>query len=259
MQLESASGEPLGRGAQSSADASRGHHAAKAIATASEVERAIWSGGLAKPWSLGYLLFPAMGPFRLRAPLLLASGSPRRRELLESAGLLPTVKAVEIDETPLVGESPAVYLERIVAAKLEAARGLVEAAPPAVLLVADTTVVIDERVLGKPTSDEEAFEMVSAITGRRHQVRTRFAIARSGEPPEALTVVTEVEVRALDPRAIAAYVATGEGRDKAGAYAIQGHFGASVTRIDGSYTNVVGLPLAEVVELLERMGLVEPA
>lgn len=169
------------------------------------------------------------------------------------------VKAVEVDETPLPGEAPAAYLERIVAVKLEAALELVEAAPPVAVLVADTTVVLDERVLGKPSSDAEAFDMVRSIAGRRHEVRTRFAIARSGELSHAHTVVTVVEVRALDPRAIAAYVATGEGRDKAGAYAIQGHFAASVTRIDGSYTNVVGLPLAEVVELLERSGLAEPA
>ncbi len=200
-----------------------------------------------------------MGPFRLRAPLLLASGSPRRRELLESAGLRPLVRAVDVDETPLAGEAPGAYLERIVTAKLQAALGLPEAAAPAVVLVADTTVVLDERVLGKPASDDEALEMVRAIAGRRHEVRTRFALARVGEPSHARTVVTEVEVRALEPRAIAAYVATGEGRDKAGSYAIQGQFGASVTRIDGSYTNVVGLPLAEVVELLERLGLAEPA
>jgi septum formation protein len=123
-----------------------------------------------------------MGPFRLRAPLLLASGSPRRRELLESAGLSPMVKAVEVDETPLRGEAPAAYLERIVAAKLEAALGLVEAAPPVAVLVADTTVVLDERVLGKPSSDEEAFDMVRSIAGRRHEVRTRFAVARPGDP-----------------------------------------------------------------------------
>jgi septum formation protein len=207
---------------------------------------------------VGYLLLPAMGPYRLLAPLWLASASPRRHELLRSAGLEPVVTPVEVDETPTPRERPGAYLERVVGAKLDAALAQAGAHEPAVL-VADTSVVLDERILGKPDSDDDARAMVRSLAGRSHEVRTRFALAHRGRLLEAHTVVTRVLVRPLEARAVDAYVATGEGRDKAGAYAIQGRFAACVAAIEGSYTNVVGLPLAEVLTALERAGIVEPA
>jgi septum formation protein len=188
------------------------------------------------------------------APVLLASASPRRRELLERAGVVIVVRAVEVDESARVGEAADDYLLRIVAAKLAAARALGEAAGAAAILVADTAVVLDGRILGKPTDDEDARGMVRALAGRRHRVATRYALAR-GADEASETVSTEVEFRTLDDGQVARYVATGEGRDKAGAYAIQGIGAMLVRRIDGSYTNVVGLPLCEVIEALERLGV----
>jgi septum formation protein len=191
----------------------------------------------------------AMGP---SARLVLASASPRRRELLSLLGIDPVVRAVDVDESKRPGESAVMYLERVVALKLDAARPLVSEGE--LVLVADTVVVLDEAILGKPGSDEEAYDMVSSLAGREHAVMTRFAVERRGPNAASAvdTVTTRVEVRALTSAWIRRYVASGEGRDKAGAYAIQGHFGAAVRGIVGSYTNVVGLPLCEVAEVLER-------
>lgn len=191
-------------------------------------------------------------------PLLLASASPRRRELLERAGVPLRLLAVDVDEAVASGETPATYLARVVDAKLAAAaarRAEVDG-PFAAILVADTSVIRDDEILGKPASPEHAEEMLASLAGRRHEVHTRFAI---GDPVGACvyaeTVKTTVSMRPLGPRARARYVATGEGRDKAGAYAIQGVGAGLVTRVEGSYTNVVGLPLAEVVMAFEQLGL----
>lgn len=194
-------------------------------------------------------------------PLLLASASPRRRELLEQLGLPLRVRSVDVDETARPAERPLDYLQRIVAAKLQAALALPEAGGSAAVLVADTVVLVGQRILGKPAGTADAVAMLTALAGRQHEVATRFAVAVAGgqEPPAVEeTVSTTVRFRALSPAEIARYVATGEGHDKAGAYAIQGVGAFAVERIEGSYTNVVGLPVERVVLALERLGVLGP-
>jgi len=192
-------------------------------------------------------------------PLLLASASPRRRELLENLGFSLVVTAVDADETTVPGELPEHYLDRIVREKLRLAQRYVESAPVkvAAVLVADTIVIADGGVLGKPTSDENNRGMLALLSGRTHEVATRFAIADSSGA-EALSVLqtvrTTVTFRALLADEIDAYVATGEGQDKAGGYAIQGIGAFAVERINGSYSNVVGLPTCEVVSALRTIG-----
>jgi septum formation protein len=192
-------------------------------------------------------------------PLLLGSASPRRREILTTLGLPLRVASVDVDERMLEAESADDYLVRITSDKLvQAAR---HAEGCGAVLVADTSVILDGRVLGKPTGHEDARAMIRDLSSRDHEVWTRFAVS-SGEAPthvlHAQTVRTRVTFRALDDVEIAAYVATGEGRDKAGAYAIQGIGGFAVSRIDGSYSNVVGLPACEVIVALQHVGLLGP-
>lgn len=191
-------------------------------------------------------------------PILLGSASPRRREILATLGLPPRVATASVDETMLPGETPAAYVERIAAAKLGAIAGLPEVSEAGAVLVADTAVILGEVILGKPRDELDARAMLAALSGRAHEVWTRFALASSEDPARAVhaeTVRTTVVFRALEDDEIAAYAATGEGLDKAGAYAIQGIGGFAVARIEGSYTNVVGLPACEVVLALRRTGL----
>ncbi len=190
-------------------------------------------------------------------PLLLASGSPRRREILDNLGVPLVVRATAADESTRAGESAEAYLVRVVDAKLASAREGARADVGAIL-VADTSVIVDGEVLGKPDDDAHARAMIARLAGRTHEVWTRFAIAAVGaaDALHAETVRTRVTFRALTPERVAAYVATGEGRDKAGAYAVQGRGSAIVARIEGSYTNVVGLPACEVAVALEELGLV---
>jgi septum formation protein len=189
-------------------------------------------------------------------PLLLASASPRRRELLERIGIPLRVRPVQVDETVADGEGAAAYLERIVAAKLMGARrgGLGDCAAT---LVADTVVVLSDRILGKPRDDDEACDMLMDLAGTSHAVMTRYAAwwPSAASDGRAQTVATRVWFRPLSKDDVHAYVATGEGRDKAGAYAIQGIGAALVDRIEGSYTNVVGLPLSDVVATFQRAQL----
>ena len=189
--------------------------------------------------------------------IVLGSASPRRRELLEAQGFRLHVHPADIDEAERPNETPSAYLERIVAAKLAAAKSHVgEGTRADALIVADTTVTIDGRILGKPVDRGESKKMIAALAGRAHEVMTRFAILSLGSGRDLSdTVVTRVVFRALTAAEIDAYVATGEGDDKAGAYAVQGKGAALVTRIEGSYTNVVGLPVAEVVVALGSLGL----
>jgi septum formation protein len=189
--------------------------------------------------------------------LLLASASPRRRELLERVGIALCVCPVEVDETVRAGESADAYLERIVEDKRVAARALPEAGTCAALLVADTAVIVDGVILGKPADDDEAEAMLAALAGRAHTVATRFCAAAE-EHVHAQTVETRVWFRHLDAATRRAYVRSGEGQDKAGSYAIQGVGAMFVRRIEGSYTNVVGLPLCEVIEALEALGVIAP-
>jgi septum formation protein len=196
------------------------------------------------------------------SPLLLASGSPRRREILSKLRIPIVVRAASADESTRPGEPAAAYLERVVRAKLEAACALVGAEPElaraAAILVADTSVIVEGDVLGKPESTREAEAMIARLAGRTHEVWTRFAIGAAGVRASSLreeTVATRVTFRPLTPARVRAYAESGEGLDKAGGYAVQGLGAALVSRIEGSYTNVVGLPACEVVVALEELGL----
>jgi septum formation protein len=188
----------------------------------------------------------------MSAPLLLASGSPRRREILRALGLPFEVHVVEIDERPLPGEEPRAYVSRVARDKRVAARA---ARPSGAILAADTTVTLDGAVLGKPTDDADACTMLARLAGRAHQVLTAISIEFDGRAHDEV-VATEVVFAPLDRPTIERYVATGEGRDKAGSYAIQGIGGGFVARIAGSYSNVVGLPAHETVSALVRLGAV---
>lgn len=171
------------------------------------------------------------------------------------------VVAPTIDESLREGESPAAYLERVSAEKLVAARAAAAVAGVTAfgaVLVADTTVTLDDAILDKPTTVDEAKDALVRLSHRTHRVATRFLLGAADGDASVLhaeTVVTEVTFRALDPDEIAAYAASREGFDKAGGYGIQGGAAGFVRRIDGSYTSVVGLPLAEVVAALRACGL----
>jgi septum formation protein len=192
-------------------------------------------------------------------PLVLGSASPRRRELLELVGVPFVVRSVDVDEGMLAGEDPDGYLGRVTLAKLEAAQrvGLTGVAG---VLVADTIVVAPGgEVLGKPAGDDQAVAMLGRLSGATHEVKTRIALGepRAGAGPlYAETVTTRVTFRHVSADEAARYVATGEGRDKAGSYAVQGRAAAFVARIEGSYTAVVGLPVCEVLVAMRALGLV---
>ncbi|WP_342381060.1 Maf family protein [Myxococcus stipitatus] len=182
--------------------------------------------------------------------LVLASGSPRRRDFLSQLGLTFTVSAADIDETPHPGEEARAYVLRLAREK---ARVVAARSPGAWVLAADTTVAVGTELLGKPQSPDEAREMLGRLSGRTHDVFTGVALA--GRHEEALAVHTRVTFRALSTAEIDWYVSTGEPVDRAGAYAIQGKGGFLVASVDGSPTNVVGLPLGETLALMERAGV----
>ena len=182
-----------------------------------------------------------------RTPILLASGSPRRSELLAGAGVEFTVMAADIDETPLRGETPSAMVLRLAVAKAEAVAHRNPDGLPVV--AADTTVDLDGLVVGKPSSLDEARQMLESLSGRWHQVHTGVALVANGRT-SSIRVTTDVRFVALRPQAIAAYLAVGEPLDKAGGYAMQGRAAAFVAEVRGSVTNVIGLPLAETLELL---------
>ena len=178
--------------------------------------------------------------------LVLASGSPRRRALLESIGLTLEVRPPDIDETPRSGEDPVAYAERLSATKAAGVDGWV--------LAADTVVHRDGRIWGKPSGPADAERMLTELSGGGHLVTTGVCLGCVGEHV-VFSETTRVEFRDLSAMEIRAYVDTGEPLDKAGAYGIQGLAAGFVRQIEGSYTNVVGLPLAQVVEHLGRMGM----
>lgn len=184
--------------------------------------------------------------------LVLASASPRRRQLLAGFGLDLEVAPVDIDETPRGGEEPGELACRLAAEKAAAAVAL--HAPGRLVLAADTVVALGERVLGKPADEADARRMLRALSGRRHEVHTAVALRRNAEAGLCLSS-SEVDFRVLSAGEIDAYVATGEPLDKAGAYGIQGLAGIFVARLCGSYSGVVGLPLCETAELLESFGV----
>jgi septum formation protein len=193
------------------------------------------------------------------SPLVLGSASPRRRDLVATLGIPFVVCSASADESALSGEAPLDYVRRVTRAKLEAVRALGPAGTG--ILVADTIVVApDGALLGKPRDDDEGRTMIERLAGATHLVSTHFVLAglgaRSAEHAE--TVTTRVTFRSLTRREIAAYVASGEGRDKAGSYAAQGNAAAFIERIEGSFTNVVGLPLCEVLVALRAMRWLTP-
>lgn len=185
------------------------------------------------------------------ASFILASGSPRRRELLGQLGLEFEVLAADLDESVRADEAPAAYVERLAREKALAVQAKRRGA---IVLAADTSVVIDGAILGKPGDDAlEGAAMLRRLAGQTHQVMTGVAVA--GAQVESLVVVSDVMFRPLTEAEIDWYVSTGEGRDKAGGYASQGKAGAFISELHGSATSVIGLPLAESVELLRRAGL----
>ncbi|HEX8539089.1 MAG TPA: Maf family protein [Cystobacter sp.] len=186
--------------------------------------------------------------------LVLASASPRRRELLGQLGLTFEVSAADIDETPQPGEPAGPYVLRLAREK---ARVVALRHPDAWVLAADTTVSLGEALLGKPRDAAEARDMLGRLSGRTHEVYTGVALAGPGAGHSTL-VRTRVTFRTLSPGEIAWYAGTGEPLDKAGSYAMQGKGGFLVASVEGSPTNVIGLPLGETLELLGRAGVVLP-
>jgi len=185
-----------------------------------------------------------------RPRLILGSASPRRRELLAQLGIVADeVRPPEIDETPARGELPRPYCARMAAEKAAA----VPAVPGEIVLCADTTVAMGRRILGKPADAGEAAEFLLAMAGRRHRVITAVAVARDGRLWERV-VETQVKMKRLSDIELNAYLASGEWQGKAGAYGIQGLAGAFVPWIQGSYSAVMGLPVAETATLLAAAG-----
>ncbi len=183
--------------------------------------------------------------------LVLASSSPRRRELLTGLGIRLVVRVPRIDESEQPGEIPQDHVRRLAAAKAAAVDG-------EVVLGADTAVVLASRILGKPSGGEEAREMLRSLSGRAHTVLTGVCVRRRDGSNVETVVASQVRFATLSEAAIDWYVETGEPLDKAGAYAVQGAGGAFVREISGSVSNVVGLPLAESLELLRRVGFPLP-
>ena len=183
--------------------------------------------------------------------LILASASPRRLELLQRVGLDPEVQPADLDETRLPEEPPVEYARRLAAQKARKVAELRDADRP--ILAADTVVSVGDEVLGKPASADDARVMVTRLHGRRHRVVTAFHILFQ-ERERGRAVTTEVTMRTLRPAEIEGYVGSGEWEGKAGGYAIQGLAGAFVRTINGSYSNVVGLPVCEVIEDLDAIG-----
>jgi len=189
----------------------------------------------------------------MNVPLILASNSPRRRELLQQVGLVFSIDPADVDERMIPDESAEAYAERVAADKAHVAASR---AGSGIIIAADTVVVLGGTVLGKPTNASDAAHMLAMLSGRTHRVITGLVVmdAETGRT-ESRTASTSVRFRSLQPDEIAAYVATGEPLDKAGAYGIQGRGALLVERIEGCYFNVVGLPLAALGEMLERFGI----
>lgn len=193
----------------------------------------------------------------MKYPLILASASPRRRDLLTQAGYEFTVRAADLDETPLEHEAAAAYVQRLATEKAQAVVELVrgEGLETFVVLAADTCVVSEGRLLGKPVDAADAVRMLRTLMGRTHAVMTGVAgiCVEEGKVSrmEADVEITQVTFDVVSEAEIARYVASGEPLDKAGAYAIQGYAARWIPRIEGDYFNVVGLPVARTVRLLD--------
>lgn len=185
-----------------------------------------------------------------QGPIVLASSSPRRRQLLEMLRLPHRVLVPDVDESVRAGEAPERYVVRLARAK---AHSVVRQAPGEIILAADTTVVLGGELFGKPADPAEAVAMLQRLQGRTHQVMTAVAVARDERVDHALDV-SDVTFRPVDQATLKAYVATGEPLDKAGAYAIQGLGAPLIDRVEGDFFGVMGLPLRLALDLLGRFG-----
>ncbi|MBO8416171.1 MAG: septum formation inhibitor Maf [Proteobacteria bacterium] len=183
--------------------------------------------------------------------LILASGSPRRRDILKNMGLSFVVEPADIDESVLEGESPEAYVSRMARSKAEHCAKL---HPDAVVLGADTVVVLGSTIFGKPKDRADAAAMIGALSGRTHVVLTAVAVCAKGELKQILER-TEVTFARLDPELIETYVASGESDDKSGSYALQGIAAMLIEKVSGSVSSVVGLPACQTRELLAQVGL----
>ena len=188
------------------------------------------------------------------AILYLASGSPRRRELLTQIAVPFLTQIAPIDENALPGESPIAYVERLALSKAQAGLAALTDTADAVVLGADTAVVLDGRILGKPTDRADALATLSDLSGRTHEVLTAVALV-SRERQVSRVVTSQVTFRALSQAEIEAYWASGEPQDKAGCYGIQGLAAVFVSQLQGSYSAVVGLPLCETAALLAEFAI----
>lgn len=183
--------------------------------------------------------------------IILASASPRRSELLRQIGVRHRIVAVDIDETPLPYEAPDAYVARVAAEKSEACRLVDRSGLP--ILAADTSVILDGRILGKPEDMQHAIEMLSRLSGRAHQVFS--AVSLRGDRHWQALSISEVRFRPLSHQEIVGYWQTGEPCDKAGAYAIQGLASTFIESMSGSFSGVMGLPLFETAQLLAQQGI----
>lgn len=193
-------------------------------------------------------------PVMASSILCLASASPRRRQLLDQIGVRYELRPVEVDESRQPREAPRDYVVRVARAKAEAAWRLVGRDAQRVVLAADTAVVVSDTILGKPRDRADARTMLEKLSGRTHEVLSAVALRSSGGL-ESRSCTSRVTLRALRTEEIESYWDTGEPRDKAGAYAIQGYAAVFIASLEGSYSGVMGLPLFETAELLARVGI----
>lgn len=194
--------------------------------------------------------------YRNSEAIILASGSPRRSQYLHDMGLIFRVRTAALDERPHADEDPADFVVRMAREKAAAVSADY---PESWIISGDTVVCLGRSILGKPVDAENAVALLMALSGAEHCVRTGFCVVHAGRQVEvARSVMTTVRFTAFSEATARAYVATGESLDKAGAYAIQGKGACLVESIDGSYSNVVGLPLCEVLQVLQAYGVIEP-
>jgi septum formation protein len=187
------------------------------------------------------------------ARFILASASPRRIELLKQIGVTPDqVLPADIDETPYKNEIPTIYVQRVARQKAEA---IAQQHPDCVVLSADTTVALGRRIIGKAENEAEAFAILQLLSGRRHRVHTSVCVVHKGKARQKL-VTTTVRFARLTDKQIKDYIATGDWKGKAGACSIQGSSGAFIPSINGSFSNVVGLPLTETQQMLASAGVI---
>lgn len=191
--------------------------------------------------------------------IYLASASPRRRELLEQIGVRYRQLLVEVPEVQEPDEVPEMYVLRVALEKARAGRAVLTPDDRMPVLGADTAVVIDGEVLGKPTGREDAYAMLSRLSGHRHQVMSAVALVGPDGDEQSRLSVSTVQFRDVTEEEAAVYWETGEPADKAGGYAIQGHAAVFIERLEGSYSGVMGLPLFETAELLGQFGIVPTA